>query len=149
MLQGVVYVEGDIYQRIIGATARVQETSLETVSREGDGFFAFHVLPGTYTVEVGGPGFISNTRECVVEAGSTVVWCSMGMERDGTSGGLTVEMPSEEGTEVPQEELERAGVAPLSGGCSVGSTTGSSALWMNALFLLFLFRRRAWRRNSC
>lgn len=141
-LQGVVYTDDDIYQRVIGATVRIQETSAETVSRGGDGLFVFEVPAGTYTVEVGGPGFNSATRECVVEGGG-VVWCSVGLERDGTTGGLMVEMPGEEGAEIPQEELERAGVAPISSGCSVGSANASSnMLWLSGLFFMALLRRR-------
>lgn len=143
-LQGVIYADGDIYRRVIGATVRILETSAETVSRGGDGLFVFEVPVGTYTVEAGGPGFVTNTRECIVE-GAGVVWCSIGLDNDGTSGGLMVEMPSEEGTEIPQEELERAGVASISGGCSIGASH-TSALWMNAAFLLVLFRRRVSRR---
>ncbi|MFT5357100.1 MAG: hypothetical protein ACI9KE_004331, partial [Polyangiales bacterium] len=138
-LQGVVYTDSDIYQRVIGATVRLQETSAETVSRGGDGLFVFQVPAGTYTVEVGGPGFETGTRECVVE-GDGVVWCSVGIDRDGTSGGLMVEMPSEDGAEIPDEELERAGALPITGGCTIGANT--SPLWMNALFLAVLFRRR-------
>lgn len=140
ILQGVIYVEGDIYQRVIGATVRIRATSAETVSREGDGLYLFEVPPGTYTVEAGGPGFVTDTRVCVVE-GDGVVWCSIGLESDGTSGGLRVESPSEEGAEIPDEELERSGVAPISGGCAVGAGH-SSALWLNAAFLLLFFRRR-------
>lgn len=143
MLQGVIYADGDIYRRIIGATVRIQETSAETVSRGGDGLFIFEVPPGTYTVEAGGPGFVTSTRECVVE-GEGVVWCSIGLDNDGTSGGLMVETPSEEGTEIPPEELERAGVAPISGGCSLGAE--STPLWMNLAFFLVLLRRRNSRR---
>ena len=140
-LQGVIFTEGDVYQRVIGATVRIQETSAETLSREGDGLFAFEVPPGTYTVEAGGPGFNSATRVCSVEGDGTV-WCSIGLESDGSSGGLMVEMAGEEGEELPPEELERAGVAPISSGCAVGRE-GSPWLTLVGLALLFWRRRRS------
>ena len=155
-IKGVVYRNGNIRERVTGATVRVVETNAVVTSREGDGYWQHTMAPGTYTVEVSGPGVQTASRRCDVRADGQT-WCSVNVRADssGRGGGVQIEdidgfgdienpdVEDDLGETVPGEGVPfEPGSLTNSGGCAAGHAGGSGATLLGLVLLLALRRRR-------
>lgn len=160
-LQGVVFEGDNLSRRVVGAQIRIVETGAMATAREGDGFWRLELLPGSFTVEASGPGFATATRRCEVAADATT-WCSIGIRRESSGGGLPVEEVDDvSDVEDAEEALDAAredpvdpvpvdpgpmdpgpgidDMAPAASGCSAA---GSGAGAFGMLLVVALRRRR-------
>ncbi|MEM9864062.1 MAG: N-acetylmuramoyl-L-alanine amidase [Myxococcota bacterium] len=133
VLQGVLFVDGEVDRRVTGAEIEVVGRDERTRSDSRSGYFRLELPEGVYSFRVTQEGFLESTRTCEVRGGEEV-WCSIAMVRNGE-----VRTDVEVVDERPPEAAAPSGAHALSGGCSAAS--GSSYAW-TALLLLFFFGRR-------
>ena len=132
-MQGVVYVAGQLSNRVEGATVRIRELGTNVLSASRSGYWRFEVPAGTYTVDISAVGYVSSSETCrVVEGGEA--WCSRGMARDGARGAFVID------TREPEDAAQDGGPVGRDD-CSAGGTGGSN-LWLLGLLGMMLFRRR-------
>ncbi|MEM7604842.1 MAG: carboxypeptidase regulatory-like domain-containing protein [Myxococcota bacterium] len=116
-IRGVVYVEGDLDDRISNATVRVIDTGA-TTSTSDSGAFAFDVPAGSYTVEATAPGFGTGRVGCSVSSGDS--WCSIGL-RAGSE-------PAADGVAAGFLYADDGADTPIAGGRVLVEETGLSAV---------------------
>lgn len=124
-LKGIVYVSPDLSRHVAGATVELN-TGATTVY-DGETPWSFELAPGTYTATARAPGYIAGTGRAVTVRAGEVVWSSVGLLPEKTTGG--------------------------SGGCgcsSRGAGESSGALLTTAIMAIALAlpMRRASRRAS-
>ncbi len=149
-LQGVVYVSGDLSQRLEGATVTIVDRDQVTMSGAGNGYWRFELAAGTYEVRAEAPGFEAATRTCTVAVGGDA-WCSIGLTGDGSTGLVVDERPPEDSAMDPYDPpgFGEDGTGAdgrrhvLSGeGCAAGGASSNMGL------LLFLMAFVGWRRRT-
>lgn len=135
-MQGVVFVDGQLSNRIEGATVRVRELGTNVRAASRSGYWRFEVPAGTYTIDVEAPGYISSSETCIVREGDEA-WCSVGLISNGSGGSFVIDEREPEAA-AADETHDPSGVV---GGCSA-SGSGTTNLWLLGLFGLMFFRRR-------
>ncbi len=80
---GAIYVDQgdggvDTSVRVPRAEVRLLETGEATLA-DATGVYHFDVEAGTYTVEASADGYVTASRECVVEASGDATWCPIGL----------------------------------------------------------------------
>lgn len=133
-MQGVVFVDGQLSNRIEGATIRVRELGTNVNAASRSGYWRFEVPAGTYTIDVEAPGYITKSESCVVREGGET-WCSVGLVSTGSGGSFVID------ERAPEEAAEDRNIQAISGGCSA-SGSGTTNLWLLGLFGMMFFRRR-------
>ncbi len=132
-MQGVIYVDGQLSNRIEGATVTIREIGSNVSTANRSGYWRFEVPAGTYTLDIDAVGYDSTSEICTVREGAET-WCSVGLVNNG-GGSFVID------DRQPEEAALDHNPQAIAGGCSA-SGTGASNLWLLGLFGLMFFRRR-------
>ncbi|MFT5353495.1 MAG: N-acetylmuramoyl-L-alanine amidase [Polyangiales bacterium] len=134
-MQGVVFVAGQLSNRIETATVRIREIGTNVRSANRSGYWRFEVPAGTYTIDIEAPGYESTSESCTVREGGET-WCSVGLVSDGSGASFVIDERE------PEEAALDHNPTAISAGCSA-SGNGGSNLWLLGLLGMMLFRRRS------
>ncbi|MBI5544535.1 MAG: N-acetylmuramoyl-L-alanine amidase [Deltaproteobacteria bacterium] len=93
--RGVVFEDkgvgtSDMTTRLEGATVQVVETGAQVSAEATTANWSFELPAGSYTIKASKPGYLENTKPCVVTQGQTE-WCSIGLfpaQQKGTAKGI-------------------------------------------------------------